>query len=329
MLGIDVSKDTLTCALLEHTTERFTWERPFPNNAAGVRCLLAATPATVPWVLEPTGRYSLHVAQQARAAGREVLLASPRKAKAYLASLQTRAKTDRLDSRGLAQFAASRPKSKPLPLYPIKSEATEQLDQLLTARKGLSQAIASLQQRVIELPHAAPTLQEAIASLKAQRAALDTRLAELTADPESYPEVPKLQEVPGIGPVTAAAVVSRLKARQFAHPDQFVAYIGLDVETFHSGRRKGERGLTKQGDAELRRLLFLCARATLTSKSSPFKAQYHRELNKGLSKTAATCAVARKLARLCWSLVKHNSNYKPERVYQQEHPKRPPASAGD
>jgi transposase len=84
-----------------------------------------------------------------------------------------------------------------------------------------------------------------------------------------------------------------------------VAYIGLDVDKRESGKRKGERGLTHQGDAELRRLLYLCAQANLRIQDSPFRQQYERERAKGLSSTAALCAVARKLARLCWSLHKH------------------------
>jgi transposase len=317
MLGIDVSKDTLVCALYNRTSQKFDWEQCVAHSPAGVHQLLQRTPAEVPWVLEPTGRYSLSVAQAARQAGRQVLLAPPRKAKAYLNSLQSRAKTDRLDSRGLALFAASRSATHPLTPYPLKTPAVEQLDQLLTARRGIVDALSSLRQQLAELPHAAAPLRQALAALEQQRDALDAQIAAAAAVPEAFPEVQELQAVPGIGPVTSAAIVSRLRAKQFTHPDQFVAYIGLDVVVVQSGKRAGQRGLSKQGDAELRRLLYMCARATLTAKGSPFRAQYERELAKGLSKTAALNAVARKLARLCWSLVKHGAKYDPARVYQQ------------
>src|SRR5712692_7633041 len=85
-------------------------------------------------------RYSLHVVKQAQAAGRTVLLAPPRKAKAFLASIQSRAKTDRLDGRGLALFGLSRP----LTPYPVKSDTVDELDQLLSARKGLARSLAQL-----------------------------------------------------------------------------------------------------------------------------------------------------------------------------------------
>ncbi len=95
MLGIDVSKATLACAYLD---PHLRWERTVPNTPAGVARLLASTPPASPWVLEPTGSYSTPVARQAQDAGRQVLLAPPREAKAFLSSLQPRAKADRPQS---------------------------------------------------------------------------------------------------------------------------------------------------------------------------------------------------------------------------------------
>jgi transposase len=317
MLGIDVSKHQLVCSLFDPATHQCHWEKTVLNTPEGVSQLLSLTPAAAPWVLEPTGRYSLGVAQQARTAGRTVLLAPPKKAKAYLASLQSRAKTDSLDSRGLALFALTRPRSEPLRPYPIRSESVERLSQLLAARRQIVAALASLQQQLVELPHAAAPLKEAIAALQEQRKELDRQIARLTQDDAGFPETRRLQAVPGIGPVTAATLLTQLKERHFPDSDAFVAFIGLDVRVLASGPRRGELGITKQGDAELRRLLYLCAQATLCCKDAPFKAQYDRELKKGLAKTAALCAVARKLARVCWAIVHYGMEYDPHRVYHQ------------
>ena len=319
MLGIDVAKDTLACTLLDPQTRQALWHKSVPNSPEGVQALLGAAPAQAPWVLEPTGRYSAPVARQARAAQRRVLLAPPRQAKRFLSSIQSRAKTDRLDSRGLALFALSRP----LAPYPLKTPMQEQLDQLLCARKGLAQAIARLGQQAAELPHAQGPLAQAVADLRAQVKALDGQIAALTAQAPAFAPARQLRKVPGIGPVTAAALASRLSGGRFSHSDQVVAYLGLDVGVVQSGRKRGERGLTRQGDAELRRLLFLCAQSSLRCKDSPFAAQYERERAKGLPTTAALCAVARKMAKVCWSIVQHNTEYDPARVYQQPKPAGP------
>jgi transposase len=313
MLGIDVSKDTLAATLVEAATQRTCWKQSVGNSAAGIASLLARTPAGTPLVVEPTGRFGHLLVAQASQAGHPVLLAPPRKAKAFLSSITTRAKCDPLDSRGLALFALSQP----LARYRLKSQTVEQVDQLLSARKGISLALARLSQQQRELPHAAEALGAAIAALQEQKKALDKQIGALSAASEELSVVSRLRQVPGIGPVTAAAVASRLSGKQFTHPDAFVAYLGLDVGVVSSGKKKGERGLTRQGDAELRRLLYLAAQANLRCKASPFKEQYARERAKGLSSTGALCAVARKLAKLCWSLSRHGSVYDPARVYQQ------------
>jgi len=313
ILGIDVSKATLSCALRDTETHNILWESIVPNNPVGVQKLLSKICPQAAWVVEPTGRYSLPAVKGATDAGRTVLLAPPRQAKMYLKSLPVRAKTDKLDSRGLALFGMSRK----LSIYPIKEPALEEIDQLMSARRGLAKSISKLQLQQQELPHAKQYLTEAIADLKRQQNALDKEIKERSAKEPAMQAASRLLQVPGIGPVTAAAVTARLSAKSFAHPDQFVAYIGLDVAVAESGTHKGRGRLTHQGDAELRRLLYVCAQANRRVKNSPFAAQYERERAKGLSSTAALCAVARKLARLCWSLHKHGTSYDAARVNQQ------------
>ena len=310
MLGIDVSKDQLATALIDPATKRARWQLDVSNDPKGIAQLLQRTPAEVAWVLEPTGRYSLSVAQQARAAGRVVLLAPARKARQFMASIQTRAKTDHLDCVGLGLFGLSRP----LALYPINSETVERVQQLLRARRTLSESLAKVQQQLQELPHARAVLTQTATLLREQLKALDKQLA---SESQHFPAMKQLAQVHGIGLVTSAAVSACLKAKQFSRSSQFVAYIGLDIAIRQSGRRAGERGITREGDAELRRLLYLCAQASLRATGSPFRLQYERELAKGLSRTAALCAVARKMARLCWSMEHHGTTYDPTRVYRQ------------
>jgi transposase len=316
MLGIDVSKDTLTATLIDPTTRQVQWELEVPHTDAGVARLLARSPITAPWVLEPTGRWSLQVARQATAAQRSVLLAQPRKAKAFLSSLSSRAKTDRIDSRGLAVYGCSAS----LAPYPLKSDAVDQLDQLLTARKGIADAVMRLRQQQTELPYAAVALEPAISGLAAQLKDLDRQVATqskaLSGD-DDFPLAVALDEIPGVGPITAAALTSRLLSKSFVTPDAFVAYIGLDVRVRDSGRHRGQRKLTKQGDAQLRRLLYLSAQASLRHKDPTFRAQYEGERGKGLGTTGALCAVARKMAKVAWSMARHRTRYDPQRVRQQ------------
>lgn len=310
MIGIDVSKRTLAVTCLDPLHQRVRWQMEVPNTVEGIQRLLARTPAQMAWVVEPTGRYSLLVTEEAAKHQQLVLMAEPKRAKAFLGALSPRAKTDRLDSHGLAHYGltvALRP-------YPIKAPAVARVDELLAARRGLSEAIVRLRQQQAALPAAASFLAAGIAALETQQAAL---AGELAAAAQALPDTERLDDVPGIGPVIATAVAACLAAKRFPSAGAFVAYIGLDPRVRDSGERRGKRALSKQGPPEVRRLLYLAAQANLRSKDSPFREQYDRERAKGLASTAALNAVARKLARLCWSLVQHGTTYNPDRVYRQ------------
>lgn len=317
-LGIDVSKASIDCSLRAADSDRILWHGVLPRTSAGLSKLVKRVPPEAAWVVEPTGRYSHTVAAAGVAAGREVLLARPRAAQAFLRSLQDRAKTDQLDSAGLAAFGLA----VPLRAYPLKDAVVERAEQLQKARRGLTDSRVALEQQAAEMPEARAVLAPAIAALREQVRLVDRELAKLVASEPSLAAVRALQQVPGIGPVTAVAVGACLEAKQFERADAFVAYIGLDVKVRQSGQRSGQSGLSKQGDAELRRLLYLCAKSTLRIKDSPFRAQYERELEKGLAPTAALNAMARKMARLCWSMHRYRTSWDPDRVNQPQ-PARP------
>ena len=316
VVGIDVSKNELACSLCDRT-QRPLAQRTFPNTAEGVAQIARWARPEAAWVLEPTGRYSLQAVAHGRAAGRTVLLAPPREAKQFLRSLNVRAKTDTIDSAGLALFALSRP----LRPYPLRTEVHEEIAQLVKTRKSLSKALATMSQQCRSMPYSKSVLEPAMAAIRAQMRQADVRLGQLVRTSPELSSARQLARIHGVGPVTAAAVASCLSARDFTHPDQFVAFIGLDVRVVQSGGSSSNRGLTKHGDAELRRLLYCCAQSSLRSRGSPFVMQYEREREKGLSTTAALCAVARKMARVCWAIHVRKVAYDPERVYH-----RPPRS---
>lgn len=312
MLGLDVSKSSLDLALVDPVTRRQISHQKIANDAGSIDALIASTDPAIPWVVEPTGRYSHCVVKLAQGAGRQVLLAGPRAAKLFLKSYSPRAKTDKLDAYGLALFALSRP----LPPFTLKSYAVEKLDQLLSARKGLSHSRQRLKLQRLELPHAADALGAAIDAIGEQIVLIDKQIRQHTDSYDEFALVKTLMQVPGIGPVTASAVASRLLSRSFSSPDAFVAYMGLDVAVRDSGRSVGRRKLTKQGDAELRRLLYLAAMANLSCKSSVFKDRYSQERQKGRKTTAALNIIARKIAHVCWALQKHGGPFDPQKVYK-------------
>lgn len=322
MLGIDTGKFKLHCTLRDPQTGVIRWNKEIPNTEAAISQILTEIPSDISIVIEPTGRYSNLTVELAKSSGRTVLIAPTLNAKHYLSSLQSRAKNDKIDSKGLSEYG----RTQTLRHYPIKDKALDTIDQFLSARKGISAACSRFKLMASELPEANQILQVSLSSLKAELKNLDKLIAGKAAAEPKLAIMKEFVKVPGIGPVTATAVASRLAGKCFDHPDQFVAYIGLDIRIRQSGKRKGNLGLTCQGDAELRRLLFCCAQSSLRVKDSPFKAQYDREVKKGLPTTAALCAVSRKMAKLCWSLHHHNALYDVNRLYKSPNISKPKGS---
>lgn len=313
VLGIDVAKASLQACLLPADSDQPHWQRAFANTPAGLAQLLAVAPPAAVWVLEPTGRYHLAAVQAALGAGRQVLCAAPRQAMLYLRSRDPRAKTDRVDSLGLAWYG----RTQVLPSFTPRDPVVDELHDLLAVRKGLSLGRARLAQQLAELAYGQGPLQAAIAALDEQLRQVDARLAQLARDEESLPDLQRLQTIPGVGPVTAGALLARLLVGRFERADSFVAYAGLDIRVRQSGRSQGSAQLSRNGDAELRRLLYLAAMTACRRQDSPFRAQYERERAKGLSSTAAYNVIARRLAALAWSLHRHRTEYDPVRVHTQ------------
>lgn len=313
VLGIDVSKASLHACLLPGDRDQPAWQRTFANTPHGRNQLLAAAPAAAVWVLEPTGRYHLAAVEAALEAGRQVLSAAPRRAMLYLRSRDLRAKTDRVDSLGLAWYG----RTQELPAFAARNQVIDELHDLLAARKGLSLGRARLAQQAAELAYGQAPLQAAIAALDEQLRQVDARLAQLSAQPERLPDLRRLQTIPGVGPVTAGTLLARLAVGRFERADSFVAYAGLDIQVRQSGRSQGQAKLSRNGDAELRRLLYLAAMTACRRADSPFRQQFERERAKGLSTTAAYNVIARRLAALAWSLHRHQTDYDPARVHAQ------------
>jgi transposase len=310
MIGIDVSQATLSVACWDPERQDVAWSCELPNTPEGLAQLLARTAPGDSWALEPTGRCSELTVRTAWAHGRWPLLTPTKAARRFLSSLNLRAKNDRLDAVGIARYAALvalRP-------YRLKDRAMEELAQLLTVRRTLSASLATFRQQLRALPHIQAVLTPVISALAQQLKTIDRQLAERASQ---EPAVKRLQAVHGIGLLSATALALKLRTIPFASYDAFVAYLGLDLRVSDSGEHRSRRRLSRQGDAELRRLLYCCAQSSIRAKGSPFRMQYERELAKGLPTTAAICAVARKMARLSWSLVRSGQKYDPTRVYQQ------------
>jgi transposase len=118
-----------------------------------------------------------------------------------------------------------------------------------------------------------------------------------------------IETIPGFGALTSSCLGQRFTRLPYATSDAVVAATGLDTRPDDSGQRHGRRRLSKCGPAEERRLLFNCARSA--SQTAFWRPYYEAQLAKGLSSTAATVALARKMLRVAFAVYKHRQPFNP------------------
>jgi transposase len=122
----------------------------------------------------------------------------------------------------------------------------------------------------------------------------------------------RLAQIPGIGPLTASALVASIgDAKSFQNSRQLAAWMGLVPRQHSSGGKTLLLGISKRGDGYLRTLLVHGARSVL--RVAERKAGYGTSWIAGLVKrrhpNIAAVALANKNARIVWALLRHDRNY--------------------
>jgi len=149
--------------------------------------------------------------------------------------------------------------------------------------------------------------------------ALEKRLAyyteKIAAIGAAHPVCQRLGTIPGIGPLTATALVAAVNdATHFKNGRQFAAWIGLVPRQHSTGGKSRLLGISKRGDVYLRTLLIHGARATLRwiELKTDRRSQWVRALIERRGKNKAAVALANKNARIVWALLMTDQVYIPE-----------------
>jgi len=142
-------------------------------------------------------------------------------------------------------------------------------------------------------------LLEQLGRLEAEIAGLTRQVEE---EVKRRPEAMRLMTHPGVGPVTALAVVLTLgPAKRFASARHVASYVGLIPSEHSSGGRQQLGRITKQGSSFLRFLLVEAGQSA--ARGDAELGRFYRRLAVRKHRALAKVAVARKLAmRLYWML---------------------------
>lgn len=296
-VGIDVSKAWLDVAVHE---QKEIWR--VSNDDAGNRDLVKKLKKLKPRliVLEPTGGFELLVVAELSQAGLPVAVVNAKRVRDFAKSTGQIAKTDKLDARVLAHFAAAiQPEVRSL-----KSEEEEQLTALLTRRRQVLDMLTVEKNRLVTVrAKMRADLEAHIHWLSNSLKALDQEIEDFVKGSPIWKEKDALlQSVPGVGPVTSATMLGMLPELGLLNRQEIAALVGVAPVNKDSGRKQGKRRIYG-GRADVRSVLYMAALSA--KKHNPFiRTFYARLIQHGKEKKVALTACMRKLLVILNAMVR-------------------------
>ena len=147
---------------------------------------------------------------------------------------------------------------------------------------------------------------------------LETQLSDVTATIEAVATedqaCQRLLDVPGVGPLTATALVAAIGTGEaFRKGRDFASWLGLVPRQHSTGGKPRLLGISKRGNSHLRRLFVLGAHSVarhVARERHGFGAWLTR-LQARTHPNVATVALANKLARIAWAVLRHGIPYRP------------------
>lgn len=309
VIGIDVAQHTLETAFVCHSTGRLLERASLANTAAGHHDLIciAQRYGQVHVVMEATGNYHLRLVQALDEAGLSTSVVNPLSIKRFGQMHLRRTKTDKSDAALIAAYGQDQ---KPEPDKP-KTSLQQQLQQIASVMGQLTKQRTALK----NLQHAARLIPSGSAAcaevLQQQLEQLERALEELQREQErlvksGFASANKLaRSVKGVGPKTASTLIACAgDLSGFDNYRQLIAFIGLDPKTQQSGTSLNVvKHISKQGHARLRTLFYMGAHSA-RKHNRACRELYERLIARGKKKKVALIAVAGKLVKQVFAVVK-------------------------
>lgn len=297
-VGVDVSKDSLDVAT--YSTDK-KWR--VPNSEAGIDQLVRTLGESIPVlvVAEATGGYETPLAYALAKAGIPCAVVNPREVRNFAKATKKLAKTDTIDARVLAHFAAV---IKPEPRS-LSDDETQELEAIMARRRQVVEMITAEKNR---LHLARKPVREAIEAhidyLQKELGRIDADLkGRIEESPVKQEQYNLLLSVPGVGPALAATLVTELPELGTLNRRQIAALVGVAPLNHDSGTMRGKRS-PWGGRPQVRTALYMAA--LVASRFNPVISQFYAQLcARGKAKKVALIACMRKLLTILNSMIKH------------------------
>ena len=330
VLGIDLGKNSCSMVCLDGTGQVVMRRRMQRESVIKFASRLASCVVAMEACC---GAH--HLGRILRDHGHQVRLMSPEYVRPYVKAQ----KNDDRDAEAIAE-AATRPTMRFVELKSAEQLDMQSLhrvrDRLVGERTALmNQLRAVLLERGISVPQGrrkleqylvamlegeevrlSPRVRSLLQDMQAEWRELDRRIEafddEFAAQAKSDNAARRLATIPGIGVLNATALAAAVgNAATFARGRDLAAWLGLVPRQMTTGGKPRLWGISKRGNKYLRKLLVHGARAALPSLSASTTplGKWLQSLLERAHKNTAIVALANKLARIVWAILRHGGTY--------------------
>lgn len=309
-IGIDISKATFVAAFPVDKGYRV---ETFTNDTKGiVKFIKKLDPNESHCVMEATGNYCYLLLYLLNKSGIRASLENPKRIKYYARMTMSTTKTDKADACLIADYGRHfTPEPYKLPSEKImllkqKKTVLRQLKKQLTATNNL---LSSIEPLPVKDKMCINSLKKTIAFLEKQIKKLQQEMEEVIAQ-VFHKQMQSLTTIKGIGTSLAAALIIATGGfTYFDNAKQFSRYAGICPTIEQSGTSINIRGhINRNGDENIRSTLYMASWSAIRFNKA-CKECYERLTGKGKPKKLALIAVANKLVRQAFAVVKSNKLY--------------------
>ena len=321
VVGVDLAKDSFGAMSLDAKGKPQRAAKEFRNSSKGCASFLCwlDDPSEALVVFEATGFCGKRLIKSLSGCVAGLYEVNPLILKrARLSMVQT--KTDQADAAGIAKAGYSLHRTSPEALETYRIEFDEERESLaiwLSEYRRLSRAAARLTVQMKSLRQHACLDVEAILEqrkveleeLKKRKANTKKVIEKKIATESEDSDAELLQSVPGIGPLTAAALVVVIRRiERFKSADSLKAYLGAYPRRLQTGKRESPSRLAKHGNSLVRDMLWNAARSAV--RCNPVcRELYERMSSRNKGGPAAYGAVVTKLVQISYGILTSRTRF--------------------
>lgn len=310
-IGIDVSKDKLDISIFDGVNHLMNQIKNERNSILSFFKKLKSK-STIHAIMEATGIYHKRLSICLFQLQIDFSVVNPFIIKRFSEMKMFRAKTDVVDARLIAVYGFEQKPN----LYKFPPKDQDHIFRMIKAMNRLQEDTTRYKNRLhaekessVELPIIVKELKRMVASCKRAIDRLEKEMQNLVI--KNYEDVyKKLIKIPGVGDKTASIIIGYFgKFDNFETAKQVVSFIGLNPNPRFSGSSvKGGSNISKKGNPLLRKKLYMSA-VSAAQHNPNCVSLYQRLLAKGRSKILAQVAVAHKLLRQIFAIVKFDREW--------------------